>query len=394
MGASHLRHQCGPLCTWISQGRKNFSLVLLTFVFTTLLVPSNSAPENTCLTESTSSCNPFESIAIANYSGPMPCSTEEGSPKCVDLEGKVALITGASSGMGRAVGERLAAAGMQVVGTSRWPWKHERDLPSFPLWQMDQTSSESVKQLVARVNATYGRVDLLFLGAGRNFLGDVANSDLRQMQAVFETNFWGPIRVLQAALPLLPTSGYARIVQLSSIQSQLVPLAYSMYAASKFAIQALQEAFILETYNSTNIDYVTVMPGKTETNIGHTPLYGCPEVAGSAEAQSIAESYHPPSALAIGDAAEALFRIAVNPAPEWRYVMAPDSQLDMFRHEVCVRQTQPMKTWFGPRKADRRGGEVDELTTYSCSRHCGNKQFCGPGPLGSGSQGAGTVSSY
>ena len=113
---------------------------------------------------------------------------------------------------------------------------------------MDQTSAESVKQAIDRVAVTYGRIDVLYMNAGKQrhlvkqqfsifqsvcvvygcihtalamytpvkiaplltgnqFVGDTVNSDLRQMMLTFDTNFWGPIRVLQASLPLMPTSG-------------------------------------------------------------------------------------------------------------------------------------------------------------------------------------------
>ena len=66
-----------------------------------------------------------------------------------NLSGKIVLITGASTGIGRAAADRVAAAGATVIGTSRWPWRYPQP-PNWSLFQMDQTSDDSVKQLISR----------------------------------------------------------------------------------------------------------------------------------------------------------------------------------------------------------------------------------------------------
>ncbi|KAL4430707.1 hypothetical protein ABPG75_005963 [Micractinium tetrahymenae] len=123
------------------------------------------------------------------------------SPAC-HLVGKVALVTGASTGIGRRLADRLVEGGMIVVGTSRTPdtylsaanctYNNPGDVcaPSgFELWQLDQTFEESVAQLVQQVQQAYGAVHLLVLNAGRNFYGDMVNSDLGSMQQSLDTNF-------------------------------------------------------------------------------------------------------------------------------------------------------------------------------------------------------------
>lgn len=73
-----------------------------------------------------------------------------GPPPVQSLRGKVVLITGASTGIGRAAADRVAATGATVIGTSRWPWRYPAP-PNWELFQMDQTSDDSVKQLISRL---------------------------------------------------------------------------------------------------------------------------------------------------------------------------------------------------------------------------------------------------
>ncbi|KAL4443769.1 hypothetical protein ABPG75_011506 [Micractinium tetrahymenae] len=113
-----------------------------------------------------------------NFTGPLPCGAEK---PCEDLAGKVALITGGSTGIGRGTADRLIKAGMKVIATSRAPENYTQPCPpdqtfhnpgdmckphGFELWQLDQTSQASVDALIQRVKQSYGRIDFLFLNAG------------------------------------------------------------------------------------------------------------------------------------------------------------------------------------------------------------------------------------
>eukprot|EP00897_Mesotaenium_endlicherianum_P010183 jgi/Mesen1/9193/ME000591S08512 len=228
---------------------------------------------------------------------------------------------------------------------------------------MDQVDSESVKALVDRVNCTYGRIDLLCLNAGRDFTGDVANSDLRQMQAVFETNFWGPIRVLQAALPLLPTSGYARVLVTSSVQSQMTLPFYTIYSATKRALQALQEGFLLEHAKSTHLQLITLMPHQTATCIGYKAIWGGCSSGRAVLCCARAARVCLPACLAESASG--------SPPPRWCH-------MDL---------RAPMSMWI--KTAATQSG-----VSGDCSVHCGGKEFCGAGPLGAGAAGTGSIVAY
>ena len=79
-----------------------------------------------------------------------------------NITNKVILVTGASTGIGNATAYRLAQAGARVIGTSRYPWNYPEPRP-FPLFQLDQTEDDSVKQLIVRIQQEYGHLDALHM---------------------------------------------------------------------------------------------------------------------------------------------------------------------------------------------------------------------------------------
>ena len=148
----------------------------------------------------------------------------------LDLTGKLAVITGASRGNGRAVGEALAARGVDVIGTSRDP-SSVPDPPSFPLLKLDVADPASVLAFPARVAAhrlfrRRGQVDILANNAGRFVFGQIvpgspANLALyaTQRELAVRTLYSGHVMVTDAMLPLLAQQGYSRIVFTVSVAS-------------------------------------------------------------------------------------------------------------------------------------------------------------------------------
>ena len=152
----------------------------------------------------------------------------------------IALVTGASLGIGQAAARALATAGFRVFGTSRAPVVAS-DEP-FELLALDVRSEASVAEAVARVLEQTGRIDVLVNNAGVSQPGAVEEVSVGQAQAQFDTNVFGVLRVTQAVLPTMRAQGSGRIINISSVLGQVAPPYLGVYASSKFAIEGLSEA--------------------------------------------------------------------------------------------------------------------------------------------------------
>ena len=128
---------------------------------------------------------------------------------------KIAIVTGASSGIGKATAERLATAGYKVYGTSRrWAGAERR---TFELLTLDVTSGESVEAAGNAVLQSEGRVDLLVNNAGFSVAPAAAEeSSIEQARSLFDTNFFGIVRMTRAVVPHMRHQGGGRIINISS----------------------------------------------------------------------------------------------------------------------------------------------------------------------------------
>src|SRR5690242_7424220 len=130
--------------------------------------------------------------------------------------GKIALVTGASSGIGEATAERLASAGYRVHGTSRRGAQEGKR--SFEMLPLDVTSDESVAAAVGEVLRRDGRIDLLVNNAGFGVApAGAEESSIAQARAIFETNFFGLVRMTRAVLPHMRRQGHGRIINIGSV---------------------------------------------------------------------------------------------------------------------------------------------------------------------------------
>src|SRR5436305_880247 len=147
----------------------------------------------------------------------------------------VALVTGASSGIGEAAARALAVAGFTVYGTSRRAIAgEERDGVVF--LPADVTDDESVAGAVRAVLDRSGRIDVLVNNAGLGVAGAAEESSIEQARALFDTNVFGSIRMTRAVLPQMREQGNGRIINVSSVLG-LVPAPFSaLYSATKHAI--------------------------------------------------------------------------------------------------------------------------------------------------------------
>lgn len=153
----------------------------------------------------------------------------------------VALVTGASSGIGQATAERLATAGYKVYGTSRRPL--QADQGALEMLALDVTSDESVEAAVNEVMRRAGRIDLLVNNAGFSVApAGAEESSVKQAKAIFDTNFFGIVRMTRAVLPHMRRQGSGRIINIGSILG-LLPMPYmALYAATKHAVEGYSES--------------------------------------------------------------------------------------------------------------------------------------------------------
>ncbi|MBX2972425.1 MAG: SDR family oxidoreductase [Flavobacteriales bacterium] len=183
---------------------------------------------------------------------------------------KVVLITGASSGLGKAIGIRLAKAGHTVFGTSRQPQLNEGH-GTFPLIAMDVTSDASVNAAVADVVKRTGRIDVVINNAGLGIQGPAEDIAPELATRLMDTNVLGPHRVCRAALPQMRAQGGGYIINVTSVAGNFGLPYRSFYSASKAALERYTEALSTEVARF-GIKVLTVQPGEFNTNIAAARL--------------------------------------------------------------------------------------------------------------------------
>ena len=193
----------------------------------------------------------------------MPREQNNQEKYVAQLKGKIALVTGASSGIGEATAERLAMAGYKVYGTSRrGPQASQR---SFAMLPLDVTSDASVEAAVREVLRLDGRIDLLVNNAGFSVApAGAEESSIEQARSIFETNFFGLVRMTRAVVPHMRRQGSGRIINIGSVLGFL-PMPYgALYAATKHAIEGYSESLDHEL-RTRGIRVSVIEPAYTKT---------------------------------------------------------------------------------------------------------------------------------
>lgn len=179
------------------------------------------------------------------------------------MENKIALVTGSSAGIGEATAERLAAAGYTVYGTSRLGARDGRR--PFEMLALDVTSRESVEAVVGEVVRRSGRIDLLVNNAGFGVAPAAAQeSSIEQARAIFETNFFGLVRMTLAVVPRMLERGRGRIINIGSVVGILPAPFTALYAATKHAVEGYSESLDHEL-RTRGVRVSIVEPAYTKT---------------------------------------------------------------------------------------------------------------------------------
>ena len=188
------------------------------------------------------------------------------------LDPKVVLITGATSGIGKETALLLAAKGYLVYGTARNI--NDKNLP-FRLLPMDVRNETSIKEAVQQILSEAGRIDILINNAGVGITGAVEELPAEQLHNVFATNLYGAIAVIQQVLPTMRMQKSGRIINIASIAGYMGLPFRGAYSASKGALLLMTEALRMEV-KAFGIEVCTISPGDYATDIAsrryHAPV--------------------------------------------------------------------------------------------------------------------------
>jgi len=186
---------------------------------------------------------------------------------------KVVLITGGSSGIGKAIGEYLQAKNFKVYGTSRTPSNYPES--KFPILALDVTQSDSVAQCIKALLTKESAIDILVNNAGAGITGPVEEIPEEEIQRNFETNFFGPLRVIKSVLPQMRKQHSGLIINITSIAGYMGLPYRGIYSASKGALELITETLRMEL-KAFNINVTNIAPGDFATNIAagryHAPV--------------------------------------------------------------------------------------------------------------------------
>jgi NAD(P)-dependent dehydrogenase (short-subunit alcohol dehydrogenase family) len=258
---------------------------------------------------------------------------------------KAVLVTGCSSGIGRATAEHLVDRGWTVYATARRP-EQIQDLAErgCVTLQLDVTEEGSMRTAVDAVELAEGAVGVLVNNAGYSQSGAIETVPLDQIRRQFETNVFGLIRMCQLVLPGMREQGWGRIVNVSSMGGKLVFPGGGVYHATKHAVEAISDALRFEV-RGFGVDVVTIEPGLIRTRFGEAAVASIEEGAGDgpyaefndAVARRTAGAYEGPLAR-LGAGPEAVARkiekaiTARRPRP--RYTVTASAKVLLGQHAL------------------------------------------------------------
>lgn len=248
------------------------------------------------------------------------------------MNSKIALVTGASSGIGLATAARLAKDGFTVYGTSRRGAHAGKQ--SFEMLALDVTSEESIENAVGEVMRRSGRIDVLVnnAGFGVGLAGDEETS-IAQTKALFDTNFFGTVRMTRAVVPHMRRRGAGRILNMGSGLG-FVPMPYmAIYSASKHALEGYSESLDHEL-RSRGIRVVVIEPGITRTAFDANVIEPDSKLDEYREVRAALNKRYE-AMLAAGDTPEAVAEVVLKAAkaarPKLRYPVGSIATVQLLR---------------------------------------------------------------
>ena len=183
----------------------------------------------------------------------------------------VCLVTGASRGIGLDAALELARRGHRVYAGMRDPGGRNAEAaarlsPHTVVLELDVTDDAGVTRALDGTVSAEGRIDAVVNNAGFGAATSIEEATVEQARRIFDTNVLGPLRIVNAAVPLMRAQGGGVVVQVSSLNGRLVPPLGGLYAASKFALEAMSEALAYEAARF-GVRVAIVAPGPYETGV-------------------------------------------------------------------------------------------------------------------------------
>lgn len=261
---------------------------------------------------------------------------------------RVALVTGAFSGIGLASAHALREAGFHVYATGRDIAKAPRELrrvipgkPPVTILQLDVEDAESVRAAFAFVAAASGRLDVLVNNAGHGLFGAVTSGTDEQIQEQLDTNVVGVIRTTRAALPVMMLHRRGRIINIGTAAGRLALPGMGSYAASKFALVGLTDALALDLMLLGPDFHVTIIePAQVQTSFMDRVLYA-PDGGPTAESfpgftEQFRAFYRAGNDKAPGPSTVALavVKAATDARPKARYVVGRRTRFLLAAHAL------------------------------------------------------------
>lgn len=246
---------------------------------------------------------------------------------------KTVFITGCSSGIGLAAAKLFQAQGWNVAATMRNPADHQglKDLPNVICPALDVNDTAAIDRALKETLARFGRIDVVVNNAGYALMGAFETLDAEQVRRQFDTNVFGLMEVTRAALPLFRAQGAGTVVNVSSMVGRIPLPLYSIYNASKHAVEGFTEGLTYEL-DPLNIRVKLVEPGAVNTNFfgrsaDRANRTGVDAYNEYSDYQFSVMDRTGPGGSSPEDAAKVILRAASDGSRRLRYSVGPDAMM-------------------------------------------------------------------